>query len=166
MMLKETIHQQHLDLQELFLQHQEALLLGEFEQAKVCLEGYRQCLQAHMQLEEQHVFPAFTTIERKSRWDVSVYEQEHEKINSLYETLVTDLTWLMQQQLNASQKKRNIIALLDHEKTFKGLTEHHEEREEDALLQELDEQLDQKIIGELITKLDSAWKQITSPMKR
>jgi hypothetical protein len=56
------------------------------------------------------------------------------------------LNWLSEQQLNDSQLRRNIIAVLDKEKTFKGLTEHHEEREEDVMVKELDEQLEQLLI--------------------
>ena len=136
-MLVKIIHQQHLDLRELFARHQDALLQGQFDQAIIKLDHFAACLKVHMQLEENYLFPEFAKIERSTKWDVSLYEKEHEKINHLYQTISTDLDWLSEQQLDESQQRRNIIALLDKEKTFKGLNEHHEDREEDALLKEL-----------------------------
>ena len=117
------------------------------------MNHYDVCHQVHARMEERYLFPEFVKIERKSRWDVSLYEKEHEKIESLFENISNDLQWLSEQQLNESQLRRNIIALLDMEKTFKGLTEHHEEREENGMLKDLDEQLDQPIIAILFRAL-------------
>jgi len=157
--LKDIVHKQHLDLRELFLRHQEFLLQGQFDEALTSLNHYDVCHQVHARLEERYLFPEFVKIERKSRWDVSLYEKEHEKIESLFENISNDLQWLSEQQINDSQLRRNIIALLDMEKTFKGLTGHHEEREEDALLKELDEQLDQALINKLGSDIKSTWME-------
>ncbi len=138
-MLVEIIKQQHLELRELFMRHQEMLLQMQFEDAKIWLEHFYVCQKAHMKIEESYLFPEFAKIERTSKWDVSLYEKEHDKINQLYENIVNDLNWLSEQKLDQSQKRRNIIALLDKEKTLKGLNEHHEEREEEAMLKELDD---------------------------
>ena len=138
-MLVNIIHKQHLDLRELFLRHQEFLLQGQFDKALISLNHYDVCHQAHAQLEECYLFPEFAKIEKQTRWDISLYEKEHEKISSFFEIISNDLYWLSEQQLTESQLRRNIIALLDKEKSFKGLTEHHEEREEEAMLKELDE---------------------------
>ena len=91
-----------------------------------------------------------------------MYEKEHEKIETVFENISNDLQWLSEQQLNDSQLRRNIIALLDMEKTFKGLTGHHEEREEDALLKELDEQLDQALINKLGSDIKSTWMEVVA----
>jgi len=138
-MLVEIIKQQHLELRELFMRHQEMLLQMQFEDAKIWLEHFYVCQKAHMKIEESYIFPEFAKIERTSKWDVSLYEKEHDKINQLYENIANDLNWLSEQKLDQSQKRRNIIALLDKEKTLKGLNEHHEEREEEAMLKELDD---------------------------
>ena len=160
--LEDIVHKQHLDLRELFLRHQEFLLQGQFDDALRSLNRYNVCHQAHARLEERYLFPEFVKIERKSRWDVSLYEKEHEKIESLFENISNDLQWLSEQQLNESQLRRNIIALLDMEKTFKGLTEHHEEREEDGMLKDLDEQLEQILIKELTSDLKFTWVEIVA----
>jgi hypothetical protein len=164
-MLGKVIHKQHLDLRELFMQHQEFLLQGQFDKALACLNHYDICHQTHAQLEERHLFPEFANIERQSRWDISLYEKEHEKIASLFETISNDLYWLSEQQLTESQIRRNIIALLDKEKTFKGLTEHHEEREEEAMLKELDEKLDSKHIKQLVSDIKYTWAEVMGEIK-
>lgn len=162
--LEDIVHKQHLDLRELFLRHQEFLLQGQFNEALKSLNHYDVCHQVHARMEERYLFPEFVKIERKSRWDVSLYEKEHEKIESLFENISNDLQWLSEQQLNESQLRRNIIALLDMEKTFKGLTEHHEEREENGMLKDLDEQLDQPIIKELTSDLKFTWAEAVGPI--
>ena len=141
-MLVELIHQQHLELRELFARHQEALLQGHFDIADEWLQHFAVCQKAHMQIEEAYLFPEFAKLERKSKWDVSLYEKEHAKIKTLLQNISDDLNWLSEQELNESQRRRNIIALLDKEKTLKGLNEHHEEREEEAMLKELDAYID------------------------
>ena len=158
-MLADLIHRQHLELRELFLLHQEALLQAGFDDAITLLSRFNTCLSAHMTLEEKYLFPAFALIERKTRWDVDLYEMEHGKIRRLYETLVDDLSWLRDQTLNASDLRRNIIALLDKEKTFKGMLEHHEDREEDAMLRELDLQLPGKQLKELAGEINASWEK-------
>jgi Hemerythrin HHE cation binding domain len=141
-MLVEIIHQQHLQLRELFALHQEALLQGQFDNAISWLEKFYVCQKAHMQIEENYLFPEFTKIDRSSKWDVSLYEKEHKKIMHLHKSVADDLNWLSEQELDDSQRRRNIIALLDKEKTLKGLNEHHEDREEEAMLKELDAYMD------------------------
>jgi hypothetical protein len=164
-MLVNIIHKQHLELRELFMQHQEFLLQGRFGDALVSIGDFDICQQAHAQLEERYLFPVFAKIERQSRWDVSLYEKEHEKIASIFETIANDLYWLSEQQLTDSQTRRNIIALLDKEKTFKGLTEHHEEREEEAMLKELDEKLDVKQIKQLVSDIKYTWAEVIGGIK-
>ena len=164
-MLVEIIHQQHLELQELFARHQEALIQAQFEDAINCLEHYAVCLNAHIQLEERYLFPEFSKIERKSRWDVSLYKKEHEKIKQLYQNILDDLQWLSRQELDKSQQRRNIISLLDKEKTLKGLNEHHEDREEEALLKELDQQLGERQLKELQLDIKLTWAEVIASIK-
>ncbi len=158
-MLVDIIHKQHLELRELFIQHQEALLQGHFDNAIKYLTHYNVCHQAHTQLEECYLFPEFVKIERQSKWDVSLYEKEHEKIGSLFDTISYDLNWLSDQQFPDAQLRQNIIAMLDKEKTFKGLTEHHEEREEEGMLKDMEEQLEQSLIKKLISDINITWAE-------
>ncbi len=164
-MLVDLIHNQHLELRELFLIHQEALLQGQFDDALTYLDHYNICHVPHAELEEQHLFPEFIKIERQTRWDVSLYEKEHEKIVQLYGNISEDLHWLSKQRLTESETRRNIIALLDKEKSFKGLTEHHEEREEEGMLMELDRQLEKDHIKKLVSDINNIWEDVMTRIK-
>tara|TARA_R110000782_G_scaffold129164_7_gene220760 strand:- start:4196 stop:4690 length:495 start_codon:yes stop_codon:yes gene_type:complete len=164
-MLVEIIHNQHLDLRELFAQHQEVLLQGELEVAMTSLNDFNLCHESHAKLEERYIFPLFETIKHQSKWDVSLYVKEHEKISHLFRRIIEDLGLLSEQSLSSSQLRRNIITILDKEKTLKGLIEHHESREEDAMLKELDEQLDSALIKELVSDLKFTWLEIIGSFK-
>lgn len=164
-MLVEIIQKQHLELRELFARHQEALLQGQFENASTWLEHFGVCQKAHMQIEERYLFPEFVKIERTTKWACSLYEKEHDKIKQLYDNVAQDLDWLMEQELNESQLRRNIIALLDKEKTLKGLNQHHEEREEEAMLKELDEQLERRHLKELKLDIGLTWAEVIASVK-
>ena len=159
-MLVDMIHKQHLELRDIFMQHQEALLQGHFDDAIKCLTHYDVCHQAHARLEECYLFPEFVKIERESQWDVSLYEKEHQRIVSLFGNVSKHLNWLSEQPLSDSQLRRHIIALLDKEKTFKGLTEHHEGREEKAMMKELDEQLNRSLIKEIVSDINFTWLEV------
>jgi len=164
-MLVEIIQKQHIELRELFARHQEALLQGQLENARTWLEHYNVCQRGHMQIEERYLFPEFAKIERTTKWDCSLYEKEHDKIKQLYDNVAQDLDWLIEQEINESQLRRNIIALLDKEKTLKGLNEHHEEREEEALLKELSEQLEQRHLKELRLDINLTWAEVIASVK-
>jgi hypothetical protein len=108
------------------------------DDAGALLGRYRDALVLHMQFEEQHLFPAYAELPEQGRWAASLYVQEHRKIQKLLEACSTGLEWLREQRLDASQMRRNVIALIDREKTLKGLLEHHEAREEESMLPLLD----------------------------
>lgn len=147
------------------MQHQEALIQAQFDEALALLKRYDACHHSHMLIEERYLFPEFELIDRQTRWDLSLYEKEHEKIRKLYSVIAEDTAWLKEQQFDHSQTMRNIIALLDKEKTFKGLTEHHEEREEDAMLKELDEQLELPHLKELVSDIRFTWVEVMGSLE-
>ncbi len=164
-MLVEIIQKQHLEIRELFARHQEALLQGLLEEASTWLEYFNVCQKAHMQIEERYLIPEFEKIERTTKWEGSLYQKEHDKINQLYNNVVRDLDWLIEQELDESQRRRNIIALLDKEKTLKGMNEHHEEREEEAMLKELDEQLESRSLKELRLDINLTWAEVIASVR-
>ncbi len=159
-MLVEIIKKQHLELRELFARHQEMLLLARFEEAKVWMEHYSVCQKGHIQIEENYLLPEFEKIKRTTKWDSSLYEKEHAKILKIYQSIAEDLMWLSEQKMEESEKRRKIIALLDKEKTLKGLNEHHEEREEEAMLKELDDQLEERKLRELKLDINLTWVEV------
>ena len=140
--LQHLFKQCHSQLDELFLLHQEALLQGELTEALFLLEIYWSCHSLHSDFEDAQIFPVYRDLPEPGRWDATLYNKEHQKIKDLYETVRSAITTLIDRGLEGSPLRRGIIQLMDREKSFKGLCEHHQEREEQSLLVELDAQAD------------------------
>ncbi len=149
----------HNQLNEIFLLHQEALLQGKLPNALGILNGYASCHELHMHFEDDVFLPKYADLEEQGKWDATLYQQEHQKVTELYLKIERELQWLMEQSLSESQLRRNIIQLLDREKSFKGLCEHHQEREEICLFVELDRQADAHWLAEMRESFALQWEQ-------
>ncbi len=156
--LQHVLARCHSQLDELFLQHQESLLQGKLEEALFLLEIYWSCHSLHSEFEDEEIFPVYRELPRPGRWDATLYDKEHQKINDLYETLRSSITTLLDRALKGSELRRGIIQLMDREKSFKGLCEHHQEREEQSLLVELDTQADSDWKMNTIGKFSDLWE--------
>jgi len=121
---------------------EEALLQGRLKSALGTLHSYQSCHSLHMRFEDDKLLPAYAALERQGRWDATLYSQEHRKIEQLYEKIEQELEEMTNRKADARSLRRSIIGLLDREKSYKGLCEHHQEREETSLLVELDRQTD------------------------
>jgi len=128
------IVREHRQLDEWMLQHQEALIAQNLQQAQASYARFYELLQAHLALEDAQLLPAHARLE-KPQWRTLVYAAEHEKI--------LQIAQLMQQRLAqpwppaGRDRLRWIIKMIDDERSLKNLLEHHEEREEKGLLPEL-----------------------------
>lgn len=142
--LTEVIAQCHQELDELFLLHQEAILLEKFDAATQLLSCFKELHEFHRGFEEKQLIPKLDGLVNQRRWPATLYTNEHIKIQELLEKAEKNLLSLSKSQLSNQDLRREIIVLLDEEKTFKGLCEHHQEREERGILPELDEQTDEK----------------------
>lgn len=134
MKLKALIQEDHSFMEETFLLHQEALLEKNLPLALQLLTLFEQQISHHILFENNHLLPLHQECVTEPRWGSHVYEAEHKKIISLLRGIQQQLQTL----INSSFDRRDIIELLDQEKTLKGVIEHHEEREESALLPELE----------------------------
>lgn len=148
----------HEQLNELFLLHQEALLQGELANARVILASYEACHRVHMEFEDERLLPKYEELATPGRWDATLYRKEHRKIEDLYTRIEQGLDWLNGQPLQPGQMRRNIIQLLDREKSFKGLCEHHQEREEASLFVELDRQTDAHWRMSVTAEFSAKWQ--------
>jgi hypothetical protein len=157
--LTEQLTACHHQLNELFLLHQEALLQGHLGNAASILSSYESCHALHMQFEDDILLPKYADLEKQGKWDATLYQQEHHKISGLYGKIEQGLKCMAGQSLDPSQLRRNIIHLLDREKSYKGLCEHHQEREETSLLVELDRQCDTRWRAEVGNLFSEKWKQ-------
>jgi len=142
--LTAVISQCHKALDELFLLHQEAVLLGRFDHAIQLLGYFKELHHLHMAFEDEQLIPMLDKPDCQGHWPASLYTAEHAKVQGLLEKIEKRLLLLKNGQLSDKALRREIIAFLDNEKTFKGLCEHHQAREEAGILPELDKQTDIK----------------------
>ena len=147
----------HFHLDELFLLQQEALLQAKLDNALIILRSYKTCHDLHMRFEDDKLIPEYASLPDQGRWNATLYQQEHQKVLELYEKIEHGLNCLIEQDLKPSQLRRNIIKLLDRQKSFKGLCEHHQEREESSLFVELDRQSDANWRAEMRTSFSEIW---------
>jgi hemerythrin-like domain-containing protein len=137
--LTEVFIQCHRDLDDFFLLHQEAVLLGRLDAAIQSLNCFIELHDLHMGVEDQKLIPGLCELGDRGRWPAALYVAEHNKVRELIGKIEDNLLSLSKGQLSGKDFRREIITFLDTEKTLKGLCEHHQEREEAGLLRELDD---------------------------
>ena len=155
--LTEVIARCHHGLDELFLLHQEAVLLGRFDDAIRLLGCFRELHDLHMRLEDEKLIPKLDELPDRGRWPASLYTDEHAKVHELMRKTRNGLLSLSKSRVSGKAPGREIIAFLDQEKTFKGLCEHHQEREESGMLPELDKQTGDKWRAGIIEPFLKEW---------
>lgn len=137
--------------------HQEAVLLGRFDEAIQLLNCFKELHHLHMDFEDAKLIPKLDGLGDRGRWPASLYTDEHAKVQKLMGKTEDNLRSLGKGQLSNKDSRREIIAFLDKEKTFKGLCEHHQEREEAGMLPELDKQTDTKWRTSIIEPFLKEW---------
>lgn len=149
----------HQELDELFLLHQEAVILAELESAIELLGCFSELHQFHMDFENEQLIPMLAELGDPGRWPASLYSSEHDKVHELLQKTAGRLLPLRDDHLSSKAMRRGIIALLDEQKTLKGVCEHHQEREEIGLLPELDKLSDTEWRTSIITPFLEEWTQ-------
>lgn len=127
----------HAWLDELFLQHQLALLASDLEAAAARFATYAAALDVHMADEHEHLIPVYdarTTDVPGGHRDFFV--GEHTKLLHLVDECRARLTALP--ALAGDARQRAIVALFDREAFMKTYVEHHHAREENILFPMLD----------------------------
>ena len=155
--LTEVVTQCHIELDELFLLHQEAVLLGRLDEAILLLDCFGELHNLHMGLEDEELIPKLAGLSDRVRWPASLYTDEHAKIKELMGKTDANLQSLSKGQLTRKELRRGIIVFLDNEKTFKGLCEHHQEREAAGMLAELDKKTDIKWRKSIVKPFLKEW---------
>ena len=155
--LTEVIGQCHKGLDEVFLLHQEAVLLGRFDEEIQLLDCYQELHHLHMRFEDENLIPKLDGLGDQGRWPASLYTDEHAKVQELMGKTENNLLSLSNGRLSNKDFRRRIISFLDEERTFKRLCEHHQEREEAGMLPELDKQSDKKWRASVIGSFLKEW---------
>lgn len=137
----------HDHLTELFLLHQEALLVRELDLAAARLSQFEHELRRHMQIEEELLLPVYARAGRIPGGPIEFYTGEHKKMLGFLTRFAEKLN-----VLNPEDPKldREIIELFDDQATFKNLMEHHDSRERTILYPTLDEVTDDRERAELL----------------
>jgi hypothetical protein len=161
--LVEVITGCHHALDELFLRHQEAVLLGKFDDAIRIFKCFKELHCLHMDFENNALISRLEELGIKGRWPASLYRKEHAKVHELMMLTEKNLLSLSEAPKFNKDLRRRVIEFFDKEKTFKGLCEHHQEREESGMFPELDRQTDTKWRRKMIEPFLAEWN---SGMKR
>jgi hemerythrin-like domain-containing protein len=142
----------HQRLEEMFYQHQQALLCFDFPAARKFLKEYDEAVQHHTGLEEEWLMPIY---EERGRCgpggDAANFVGEHSKILMFLRRLEEKL----EKVKGLSASSREFIDLLDDETHFKQLVRHHDEREERFLFPELDRVTNEEEKKRLLAKMGS-----------
>jgi hypothetical protein len=126
----------HHQIDELFIEHQRALILGEFETALRRLEIYEEHLVHHILDEEELMLPLYEArVEMPVGGTAEIFLNEHRKIREYLPLFKQEFTKLFA----AQDRERAVIFLLDSETMFKKLLVHHDTRERKFLYALLDQ---------------------------
>lgn len=125
----------HSDLDEMFFEHQSALLRLNFPKALELLEVYETALLHHMRDEETYLMPIY--IERAA--DIrggagQLFLDEHYKMSEFVRLFKEEIVKL---ESNPAPEK-DLLFLLDRESFYKRLCNHHDKRETDIFYPEID----------------------------
>lgn len=126
----------HRDLDALFLNHQEYLVMADVPRARDALEEFAERLALHIRQEEDRLLPVYAERLKppaSAREPTAIYRLEHRKIDQLLGRLRNGLGELESRPLPV-----HIIRLLDRGLVFKHVLEHHGERERSLLYPQLD----------------------------
>lgn len=152
-----ALERAHDVLDEQFLQHQEALLdfdpLAAIKKFGIYCKG----LELHMIHEEQYLMPLFRRIGEIKRWPAKLYLGEHDKMRMLLGKIEQRLHELEQMEMPA---KRKVIEILDFERTYKHLCEHHHVREHENFFPVLDEVTSAEEKKQWITRCLGEWDEL------
>lgn len=119
--------QQHEEMEQRLLAHQEALLERDVLLARTELDCYRGLVEVHIAEEEADLLPIYATLGEAPRGgSAEVLHTEHQKILKGLERM--ELLMVDFEALDVV-RPRDVLEMLERESTFKHLMEHHDLRE-------------------------------------
>jgi hypothetical protein len=153
-----TVKTYHRYLEELFWLHQEALLERDLPLAMDFWALHQQMLLSHINVENTHLIAAHERCVHEPQWRSRVYLLEHEKIQAISIKMVQRLEGRASGRLS----RREVIQLIDSQRSLKNVLEHHEDREESGLLPELEQVLagsEQRLLADTC---ETVWAAVLS----
>ena len=145
----------HTVLRELFVQHQEALLDLDLPHALERLEAFERRLQHHIREEEAVLLPIYERAGAIPGGPPVLFTGEHQRMGEFLAHFKQALSSLAKHP--AAELKRGILRLLDRQASFKGLMEHHNQRESTLFYPTLDRVTTDAERREILTRCRAAW---------
>jgi hemerythrin-like domain-containing protein len=126
----------HRNLDDLFMEHQRALLRLNLERASVTLEQYERELLAHIRDEEAFLLPLYRQRAIAPTGGApEIFAGEHDKLKQFLVLFRAELEKLK----TVDDLERGVLFLIDSQHLFKRLLVHHDTREKKMLYPLLDE---------------------------
>jgi len=142
----------HLLIDEMFFDHQKALLHFEFDKALSLLEMYQTTLIRHMQDEELILLPVYSDRAAYSGAGApKLFFDDHKKMRSFVELFMEKTAGLKRQPPDIDKA---ILLLLDREAFYLRLCSHHDKRETNFLYPTLEEILSDLEKRDLLARID------------
>lgn len=137
----------HQVLDRVIISHQECLIEQNLDLAQQSYELYCQLMQSHIEIENTLIFPLWlelldTKDKTAVKWPFVIYEKEHEKLLKMLAKAQSFLDRCHDLKGQKGQRRRAILEALEYQRSLKNVAEHHEQREEQGLLPELEQALD------------------------
>lgn len=131
--LGELVNACHDYLTRLLDWHQQALVERDAGLALGFWRLHEALLRLHVELEDAHLLATHAQVVERPAWPAAIYLAEHRKVLGMASAIGGELL----DAAGGGLHRREVIALLDRQRSFKNLLEHHESREEQAMLPEL-----------------------------
>lgn len=144
----------HSRLDEHFLTHQELLLERRLPEAARALSRYVQLIELHMLHEEELFLPIYARETPARRWPLVLYTGQHQRMRELLASARERLEELVRRD---AVRGRDIIELLDHERTYKHLAEHHDGAEREGFFPALDRLATREEQASLVERCWAEW---------
>lgn len=126
----------HRELDDLFFEHQRALMRLEIDRAQKLLEEYQADLLAHVSDEETIMLPVYAErVKAPVGGAVDIFFSEHEKLRQFLALFHEEIEKIRQMD----DMERGVLFLIDSQHLFKRLLVHHDTREKRMLYPLLDE---------------------------
>lgn len=141
-----TLAHEHVALEQLFMRHQEALVMRVWARAARLLEHYCKRLEYQIQLEERYLLPYWAEEKTPGQSQASIYVAEHRRLEELMQKTSTRLALARRRGITPSV----LVALLDEEKILKQIIGSHYQREEIVLFAVVRQTLPEEVRSEFV----------------
>jgi len=142
--------QVHRELDELFFQHQRALMRMEIDRAETLLAEYSRDLLAHIRDEEEVMLPIYgERVNPPVGGALDIFFAEHEKLRQFLALFAGEINKIRK----LDDLERGALFLIDSQHLFKRLLVHHDTREKKMLYPLLDQVTTEAEREEMFTKL-------------